>query len=145
MAAYLKETRRLMTREGHVVQIALGNGAEPDWAYTIGLHGRGLPEVIVIGGLSIPHQHGLLNEVADRMRAGDEFAPGHYESDLLEGYDAAFVEVVNTDSEYFAVANRLQANFRALQLVWPDHDNRFPWESGCEVPLDAQPLLGLHS
>ena len=141
---YLDEVRRIIARDGHVVQIVLPNhDREAGWAYTVGLHGHGLPELIVVGGLSVPCQHSLLNEVAQRMKIGEPFVPGQRERDLLVGAEVMFVEVADTTTEDFTVANRLQDNFRALQIVWPDHSHRFPWESDYELAAWHQRVLGL--
>src|SRR5436190_8693687 len=140
---FLDHSRDVIDRHGHIVQVVMGTPDAPGWAYTVGLHRHRLPELIIIGGLAVDDQHGILNELAQRMRAGERFEAGDRESTLLVGFDATFVEVADTSTEDFAVANRLQSGFRALQVVWPDHDNRFPWEDGHALPAECQRLLGL--
>src|SRR3954447_13322413 len=133
---HLDQTRKLIDRHGHAVQAVMGTPTSPGWAYTVGLHRHGLPELIIVGGLTVADQHGILNELALRMRAGERFEAGERESTLLVGFEAVFVEVADASTEDFAVANRLQSGFRALQVVWPDHDNRFPWEPGYSIPAE---------
>jgi hypothetical protein len=132
----------VIARQGHAVQVVLPTAGGPGWAYTIGLHTFGLPELIVVGGLSIPDQHDLLNDVAMRMRKGEVMEPGTCDDTILVGYRAAFIEVADTTTEEFAIGNKLQSDFRALQIVWPDHDDRFPWEPGYSLAPETQRLLG---
>ena len=143
ISTYLAQVRRLIAQHGHAVQVVAPSPGEAGWAYTVGLHSHGLPELIVVGGLAVPDQHGILNELAERMRDGEVFEPGRRYPSLLVGFDVTFVEVADTTTEDFAVANRLQSDFRALQMVWPDHSNRFPWDPDYAIPKDDQRLLGL--
>ncbi len=114
----------------------------PGWAYTVGLHAHDLPELIVVGGMSLEDQYGMLHELAERMRENGAPEPGDRDPDFLVGFEVAFVEVDETAGEEFAVAHLVQSDFRALQVVWPDLENRFPWESDYEIPVGQQPLLG---
>jgi hypothetical protein len=139
VSAYLESVRAMIEEHGHAVQVV---GGSPGWAYTIGLHAAGLPELIVVGGLSVEGQHRTLNALADRLRSGEVLAVGERDPSVLEGVDVTYLEVADTTSEEFAVAVKLQAAFRALQVVWPDMENRFPWEAGDAFPPSEQPLLG---
>lgn len=61
---------------------------------------------------------------------------------MLQDFDVTHVEVSDTTTEDFAVALKLQADFQALQVIWPDMENRFPWEDGYSFPPTEQRLLG---
>lgn len=142
LETYLSHLRGLIENGEHAVQGVMGDASGPGWAYTIGLHAAGLPELIVIGALTFPDQHGVLNQLADEMRRHGPPQPGERRSGILVGFEISFMEVEDPSTHRFAVANRLQSDFRALQVVWPDHDNRFPWEPGCAITASDQPLLG---
>jgi uncharacterized protein DUF4262 len=142
-ANYLTNVRSMIAERGFAVQGVSLDWTRPGWVYTIGLHRAGLPELILIGGLHPLDQHGLIDELARRMLAGDVIEPGRIDSGVIEGFDVTYLEVLDTSSDWFTVANRIQSGYRALQIVWPDHDDRFPWEDGYDIPLDDQPLLGL--
>jgi uncharacterized protein DUF4262 len=143
VAGHLSFIRSAITNYGFAVQGVSASWHEPGWAYTIGLHTHGLPELIVVGGMSPADQHCAIDELARRTLDGDVIEPGRVDSDVIDGFDVTYVEVVDTGTDWFAVANRLQSGFRALQVVWPDLDGRFPWEDGYDIPVEYQCLLGL--
>lgn len=142
LEAYLTVVRQIVARGDHHVHGVMGDTTNPGWAYSVGLHTSGLPELIMIGALSVPDQVGVLRELADDMVSGGEPKPGERRGQILVGYELTFIEVDDTTTDRFALAHGMQSNFRALQVVWPDHGNRFPWEPGCEIPKGLQPLLG---
>jgi hypothetical protein len=140
-SAYLDRMRGIVAEHGHAVQqVAPDEGL--GWSYTIGLHAAGLPELIIMGGLALDGQRRTLNGLAERMRAGESLPIGERDPTVLKGFDVTYVEVADTTTEDFAIALRLQSDFRALQVVWPDLENRFPWDPGYSFPPDEQPLLG---
>jgi hypothetical protein len=142
-AAYLKDIGEKIARHGHAVQQVAGADGEPGWSYTVGLHAAGLPELIIIGGLARGGQVSVLNRLAERMRSGEALHLGERDPDVLEGVDVTYIEVVDTTTSDFAVALKFASDFRALQVVWPDHGNRFPWEPGYSFARAEQRLLGL--
>lgn len=123
-----------------------------DWpfAYTIGLHDLGLPELLITG-LQPRVAERLLNQIAhyivdDGLRLQparqidmrDEIMP---EADLL-------MEVVKVDHPEvhlkFAVA-LFGEPVRALQLVWTDDDRCWPWDRGWNNGRRRQPVFGVRS
>jgi hypothetical protein len=143
-SAYLEGIRAKVAKHGHAVQqVAPDDEGSPGWSYTIGLHAAALPELIIIGGLSLQAQGRTLNRLAERMRAGETLQVGERDATVLEDFDVTYLEVSDTTTEDFAVALRLQTDFQALQVVWPDMENRFPWESGYSFPPAEQRLLGV--
>lgn len=66
-------------------------------------------------------------------------------AEIFKGTDATFLRVdADNIDDYFGVAIEYYKNnqFPAIQLVWPDNANRFPWEEGFDHSLmDKQPLL----
>lgn len=142
LEAYLDDLRAKMAQFGHAIQQLGGRPGTAVLSYTIGLRAVALPELIMIGGVPGQAQQQILNDLAARMRVGDEPVVGKRDPAVLEGVDVTFIEVTDTTTEYFAIANKLQKPFRALQVVWPDTGNRFPWEPGWEYGPNVQPLLG---
>ena len=140
--AYLDELRATIDEHGHAVQQVASGGDEPGWSYTIGLDAFELPELIIVGGVPRGEQGSILNGLAARMRDGEELELGARDPSVLEGFDVTYVEVADTTTEDFAVALRLQRSFRAVQIVWPDVQNRFQWDPGYAFPPREQRLLG---
>ena len=138
---YLDELRATIRIHGWAVQ-----GVEDDrlpYAYTIGLHDRGLPELLVTG-LSPEGAAGLLNDVAGAAMAGRDLAPGVHiavgAGPLLE-----IVEVDHPDAHMnFAVALG-GPDIRALQLVWADERGRWPWAAGWGQARRRLPVLGIRA
>lgn len=114
--------------------------------YTIGLHNKVLPELLVFG---LPMDVGqmLLNDVAmvmlEKQAAGlpvlgkfthDRWPAPFY---LVEAESAKAVE-------YATGANRRsQGLAKYIQVVWPDKHGSFPWQAGvAQGYLEAQPVLG---
>jgi hypothetical protein len=138
---YLDELRASIRMHGWVVQ-----GVDDDrlpFAYTIGLHHRGLPELLVTG-LSQEDAARVLNDVAVAAVGGRVFEPGAHiavgDGPLLE-----IVEVDHPDAHLnFAVALG-GPDVRALQLVWADDRGRWPWAAGWGPGQRRQPVLGIRS
>jgi len=142
-AAVLEQVRQLMHDHGFAVVAVGGDELGPPSSYTVGLHSAGLPELVIVGGLSTEGQHGTLNMLGDRLLAGESLQVGARDPSVIEGFDVTYIGVVDPSTEDFAVALRLQSGFRAVQVVWPDTDNRFPWEQGYSFGSVEQRLLGL--
>ena len=81
------------------------------------------------------------------MRRGRKFAGGESASRVIEGFDVQF-SVVQHDHyrEYLGTASWYykNANYPALQCIWPDRQGRFPWDDDFPATLRAiQPILNL--
>jgi hypothetical protein len=123
----------LQRREQHgwFVNRIAGDALGPGFAYSFGLYEEfGHPEIIIFG-LAEETMHRLINDVGKQVRSGVKYSVGDQTSDLLQGYTCAF-GMVNplqyretcTWTVWFYEGDR----FPALQLFWPDRQNRFPWE-----------------
>lgn len=138
---YLDELRAMVRLHGWVVQ-----GVEDDrlpFAYTIGLHDRGLPELLVTG-MSQEEAAGLLNDVAVAALGGRVFEPGAHVA-VGNGPLLEIVEVDQPDAHLnFAVALG-GPDIRALQLVWADERGRWPWAAGWGPGRLRQPVLGIRT
>jgi len=131
---------------GMAVQPVLPTEQTPPFAYSVGQHAKGLPELIVFG-LHPQVATGMLYALAAYMEgehdAGRPVGPGTIH---LEGLMcAALVDVpVEIASQYATFAHeRGQGAATFLQPVWPDRDGKYPWQSGYDpVALKVQPVIG---
>ena len=120
----------------------------PQFQYTVGLAAHDRPELIVFG---LRHDIGqtILNDLAQRVRDGEQFTAGQTLPDVFaHDYPCLLIEVIDT-SEHLTVANRLYRRtdpfgaripVGALQLVFQDSAHRWPWEPDSAVA--DMPLLG---
>jgi hypothetical protein len=143
---YLSKIRGLIDEFGWAVQgvapLVGDSEPSPSFHYTVGLTERSLPELIIFG-LDPRLGQRILNEAAERMvLMGDgPYEAGEMVEELLEsGYEPMAVDVVDPD-KYLTVVSSMYADrpHRAMQLVIPDAEYRFPWDEGYAL---AQPLLG---
>jgi hypothetical protein len=116
---------------------------QPAFGYTVGLMGFGHPELLVFG--TCPRTtSGVLNSLGKRVRDGGRLVAGDV-VDVL-GTPVQFFDVPNPHEILFA-ADMLyrysaECGVSALQVVYPDADGTWPWEPGCRLPRDQQPMPG---
>ncbi|MDQ7804864.1 DUF4262 domain-containing protein [Amycolatopsis sp. A133] len=139
-SGYLERLRCGVADRGWLVQGVEGAGPYPPWAYTIGLSGYGLPELVVTG-LPALAAGNLLNSQASRALRGSPLAPG----DHIPLDDGRLIEVVSLaePSAHLVFATALYGpEIRALQLVHADAQGRFPWSPDYRDGRAGQPVLG---
>lgn len=118
--------------------------AGPSFAYTVGMFGVGHPELVIVGA-GVHTSAGVLNNLSDRVRAGENFVRGQLIT--FEQWPHRIVpETVPNPAEILYAANRYyqrpdELSVPALQLSYDDTSGRFPWEDGYEAP-DMQPRPG---
>jgi hypothetical protein len=117
----------------------------PSFAYSIGLWKKfGHPELISFG-LTTETLHAIINLAADIVKSGQTIQTGKTYTDFFETGKSEFVTVDKRNlRDYFGCAidfyNTL--DFPALQLVWTDRKDKFPWDMGFEEEfIYKQPLL----
>lgn len=128
----------------HVIQVWEENGIS-GWSYTVGLYEMlHQPEIIVVG-LQEGTAHVLLNEVARRLKDGVLIQDGVRQAELLSKVDCEFKTI---DSRWirqtmgYAVWFYDGDEFPVLQCVYPDLENKLPWEDGFDETWgERQPLL----
>ncbi len=105
----------------------------PPFAYTVGLFGMNHPELLIFD-VSPEVAASVLNELGDRVRAGESLLPGvELESD---GWERTIIpEVVPNPGEIAFSANGFyrrpdEFSVPVLQLSYTDADGRYPWEKG---------------
>jgi len=141
----LAKTAQNIATYGLQVISVPGTSYLPSFTYSVGLlETCGHPEIICFG-LKTDLMHALINDVAALIKEGSPMQPGNTYDNIFKSLDATFLRVdpANID-DYFGVAIRhyKHSDFPAVQLIWPDNDNRFPWEEGFAQKLtDKQPLL----
>lgn len=131
----------------HCVKIVPRPGDDPHplWAFSFGLFSTFQHPEVVIFGDDTDSMHAILNEMVEQVRDGQAFEPGREYGDILEKYPCTFRTVSRRwHGEYlgFNLWYYKGAEFPVLQCVWPDKDNRYPWDDGCDpVVRRLQPLL----
>jgi Domain of unknown function (DUF4262) len=143
---FLRSQHEIIDKVGWAVTAVLPTDDDPGapFAYTVGLTARGHPELI-IAGLDPATAQVLLNDLASRVYdKAVRFTHGQRISDLLAGYDAVVIDGRGTDELHPGAAYAHYGKDRVVlqQIVWPDRDGRFPWNTGYAYPADTQPLIG---
>jgi hypothetical protein len=127
-----------------VIQVREENGIS-GWSYTVGLYELlQQPEVIVVG-LKDGTAHSLLNEVARRLKDTVQIQDGVRQAELLSDMDCEF-KIVDLrwirQTMGYAVWFYGGDEFPVLQCVYPDLQNKLPWEAGFDESWRRrQPLL----
>ena len=130
----------------HIVGI---NGDEkgPGYAFSIGLFVNYGQAEVVIFGFEGRVAARIINYVRDCAAEGQKFVAGDVCDDILADYKVCFVEVpLEAYRSYLGTAIwfylKSPRPFPCLQIVWPDREGRFPWQTGYDADLkDLQPLL----
>lgn len=117
----------------------------PSFCYSIGLHDKGLPELLVFG---LPMEVGteLINDIAGSLLAkpDEELSlRGRFEHPKWPmPFELRQVSVNAAEQYAFGASRRSAGQATYLQIVWPDRNGRFPEEPGVsEGYLKAQPIL----
>ncbi len=125
-----------------VLSVQDPNENRPSFSYTIGLNNtRQVPEIITCG-LSANAAHAALNHAANLLAAGVNLTTGRH-IDLIGNVEVEFRPVDPKWTKILmlsAVWFNGNSEFPALQLIFPDLENRFPEEEGFNADFD-QPLL----
>ncbi|MFF0376791.1 DUF4262 domain-containing protein [Actinoplanes missouriensis] len=119
-------------------------GAVP-FGYTVGLTECGHPEVAV-AGVPLDLTGALLNEAAARIRhEGLRLRHGQRVAGLVAGHDLMVVAGGPTDEVFPGAALYRYGEEQVVlrQLVWPDPEGRFPWQSGYVEGDWPQPTIGV--
>ena len=138
---YFDEVRERIHTHGWMVQYVESN--RTPFAYTIGLHDWGLPELLITA-VSPQRATRLLNAVARDAVTGRTLTSSQ-QIKLTAGPLIEIVEMKHPDVHLkFAVAFG-GPEIRALQLVWADGRGRWPWSAAFCDGRRRQPVLGIRS
>lgn len=117
----------------------------PSFAYSVGLWQKYKHPEIICLGLSTSLLHEIINNVAEIVKANELLVENKTYLNIFEDSRAEFLKVDPRNiNDYFGTAIKLYDtdNFPALQLVWTDRNDKFPWEENFEEEfLHEQPLL----
>lgn len=132
-------------RFGWIVVLLEATDYLPSFAYTVGLlKNYNHPEIIAFG-LTTKSLHLLLNDAGEIVKSGGTIEVERKYDDFFENSDTQFIKVDDRNIlDYFgqAISFYSSTSFPAIQLVWTDRNNRFPWEQGYEEEFEhRQPLL----
>jgi len=137
---YLAHLRELLDEHCWVVQGVQRQRRRPPYAYTVGLAAHERPELVVTG-LPYDHAADLLNDFAGQLLQADPPLPG--EVVTLPGGPLLEIVQVTEPGVHLAVAAALNGpGFTALQLVYADDRERWPWDAGFRGGAGGQPVLG---
>ncbi|WP_111672321.1 DUF4262 domain-containing protein [Algoriphagus litoralis] len=118
----------------------------PAFVYSIGLFKKfGHPELICFG-LKTDVMASILNIACDLIKSGETLTTNRLYSEFLEGYQIQFIPVdKDFYPNYVGYGGWFYGNtfdFPLLQLVWPDKQQRFPWDQDFNSNWKfSQPLL----
>jgi hypothetical protein len=136
---YMDELRHTIRGHGWAVQHVEDN--KRPYAYTIGLHERGLPELLMTGSTPTV-AHSVLNSIAHMVvDDGTKLAPAMH-IDFEDRFLMEVVEVEHPDVHLKFAVNFYGPEIRALQLVWADNHGRLPWDPWWAHGRRRQPVLG---
>lgn len=144
---YLAIVRESIRECGMFIQHVEGNARRhsTDFSYTIGLHGIGHPELLVLG-CDPNTATNLLSWVAHEVGHGRMLVPGDV-LDIEPWQHRVTIESVPNPGEITYEVNNFYRRPRELpvdvfQLTYDDEAGRFPWEPGYSLPAWLQPRPG---
>lgn len=94
-------------------------------AHTHGMEKYGHLDFQIVVELPYEITGHLLNNMGERVRAGEKFKDGDVISDLLRDYDVRLLRIQEMDRE-------------VLRILLPDKNHLFPGDAGCEYPYSEQ-------
>ncbi|MCC7128421.1 MAG: DUF4262 domain-containing protein [Microbacteriaceae bacterium] len=133
------DLKRMVDTYGWAIRHVLGSSTAVPFSYTVGLTSRGWAE-LVITGLPAEIAEAFIRNAVDLQESSGTFQAGEQSSELTESGSVVMLRV--EDRSGLTAAERMLGDFEALQLVWPDSNDRLPGEVGYRNSPDAQPLLG---
>ena len=141
----LERTKLNIDKFGLQVITVTTTGYSQPFAYSIGLWETYKHPEILCFGLPADLAHAIINDVAKLIKEGGKFETDQDYTGIFRASRAAFLSVDKRNMEdYFGVALEYykEIKFEALQLIWTDRNNKFPWEENFEEEfLYKQPLL----
>jgi len=145
MSNLLAQTKANIVKYGLQVIMVQRSEYQPSFAYSIGLFETYKQPEIICFGLPDTLGHAIINDVAALMKNGEVIQPYTNYNNVFKNSRAEFlpVEASNIACFFGAALNYYQElAFPALQLVWTDRKDLFPWEPGFEEEFRyEQPLL----
>lgn len=124
-------------RFGWMVMLIEATSYLPSFTYTVGLwKNYNHPELIAFG-LTTKTLHSILNIGGELVKSGEALQSGRDYDEFFENGVAQFIQADQRNlNDYFGYAiwfNKTN-EFPALQLVWTDRNNKYPWDKNFEKP-----------
>lgn len=140
-----EQTKSYIEKFGLSVIIVEATDYLPSFAYSIGLWQKFKHPELICFGLQTQMLHAIINDVAELVKKGEFIQTLKTYDVVFENAKATFLSVdARNLSDYFGAAIDYynSKDFPAMQLVWADRNDKFPWETGFEEDwLYKQPLL----
>lgn len=141
----LEKTKLNIEKFGLQVIKVNSKGYNPSFVYSVGLwKSYNHPEIICFG-LPVDLGHAIINDVAEIIKKDGRIKINEDYDNIFKDSKATFLKVDERNIEdYFGVAleHYKDKRFEALQLIWTDRNDKFPWEENFEKEfLYKQPLL----
>ncbi len=141
----LDQTERNIKQYGLTVIIIEATNYLPAFAYSIGLWKTYKHPEIICFGLTTKTLHTFINDVAEFVKKGEVITTHKSYDDFVNNADTKFISVDPSYlNNYFGTAINYYGSdqFPALQFVWTDRNNKFPWDDNFEEEFKyRQPLL----
>lgn len=141
----LKDTKLNIEKFGLQVIMVSSIAYSPSFAYSVGLLETYKHPEIITFGLSNDFGHEIINDIAELIKNGEVIELGKVYTEIFKDSKAIFLKVDNRNIEdYFGVALEYykETKFNAIQLIWTDRNDKFPWEENFEEEFDyIQPFL----
>lgn len=120
-------------------------GYFPAFAFSIGLWEKLKHPEIICFGLQVQTLQQIIADIANRVLEGEPVIPETNDDTIFEDSRSVFLNVDPRNlKDYFGTAIKYYKGqeFPALQLIWTDRNDVFPWEENFEEELRyKQPLL----
>ncbi|MES2648916.1 MAG: DUF4262 domain-containing protein [Bacteroidota bacterium] len=138
-------TKSNIKKYGLTVIILEATDYLPAFAYSIGLWKTFKHPELICFGLTTKTLHTFINDAAELVKNGQIITPNKSYHNFFKNSDTKFINVdASYLSNYFGAAiNYYNSDqFSALQFVWTDRNNHFPWDNDFEEEFKyRQPLL----
>jgi hypothetical protein len=141
----LVQTKANIDKYGLQIIMVSGSGYTHSFAYSIGLFDTYKQPEIICFGLPGKLGYEIINDVADFIKKGEVIKTYTNYGNIFKDSRAEFLPVDESNiDDYFGAALNYydKIKFPAVQLVWTDRNDKFPWEEDFEEKfLHGQPLL----
>ena len=110
--------------------------------YTVGLAELNHPDLLLMG-MSNDQAHHVMHSAVAYIEKGNRFTPDTFSDQVLEGLRVAIIEIFDplNDDYQMSMVNRLYGEVHGLQIIWPDTDDRFPWEPDFEEKFKGRQIM----
>ena len=111
------------------------------FSYTTGFWQRTRQPEVIMFGMSTDTAHSVFWDLFDEAQAGRQLTPGKRSASVFANLPAYAFCIAKRYYADFLGWNRwfyLGDDFPCLQIVWPDRNGLFPWESGFAGDLEGK-------